>query len=108
MSRLKRLYQIPFKVSTPFVLYSIVLGQLLKRHLITSRERLKSALYLRLKKCKVFKIVKRDPSGFLKMQFVAKFQKKMKGVPLQIFKNFRKKVSQSPKVGGESLIVPKN
>ena len=46
---------------------------------ITRRERLKSALYLRLKKRKVFKIVKRDPLGFLKVQFVAKYQKKMKG-----------------------------
>ena len=42
----------------------------------TRRERLKSALYLRLKKRKVFKTVKGDPSRFLKIQFVAKYQKK--------------------------------
>ena len=41
----------------------------------TRRERLKSALYLRLKKRKVFKIVKRGVSTFLKIQSVAKYQK---------------------------------
>ena len=38
-------------------------------------ERLKSALYLRLKKRKVFKTVKGGPFGFLKIQFFAKYQK---------------------------------
>ena len=41
----------------------------------TKRERLKSALYLRFKNRKVFKIVKGGPSGFLKVQFAAKYQK---------------------------------
>ena len=40
----------------------------------TRQERLKSALYLRLKKREVFKIVKGDSFGFLKIQFVAKYQ----------------------------------
>ena len=39
---------------------------------------------------------KGDPFGFLKIQFVAKYQK-LKGDPLETFKNFRKKVSQSRK-----------
>ena len=43
--------------------------------LLTRRERLKSALYVKLKQCKVFKIVKGGPLGFLKVQFVAKYQK---------------------------------
>ena len=42
----------------------------------TRRERLKSAPYPRLKKRKVFKIVQGgDSLGFLKIQFVAKYQK---------------------------------
>ena len=40
----------------------------------TRRERLKSALYLRLKKRKVFKIVKGYPLEFLKLKFAAKYQ----------------------------------
>ena len=40
------------------------------------REHLMSALYLRLKKRKVFKVVKGGPFDFLKIQFVAKYQKK--------------------------------
>ena len=32
-----------------------------------------------------------DPLGFLKIQFVAKYQKKMKGDPLETLKNCRKK-----------------
>ena len=48
----------------------------------TRRERLKSALYQRLKKRKVFKLVKGgDPSGFLKFQFVAKFRQKNHTMP---------------------------
>ena len=41
----------------------------------TRRERLKSALYLRLKKRKAFKIAKGGPLGFLKLQLAAKYQK---------------------------------
>ena len=42
----------------------------------TRRERLKSALHLRLKKRKSFQnCKKRDPLGFLKLQFPAKYQK---------------------------------
>ena len=44
---------------------------------VTSREQPKSALYLRLK------IIKRgDPLGFVKLQLVAKYEKKIKGGPL--------------------------
>ena len=39
----------------------------------TRRECLKLALYLRLKKRKVFTILKGDHFGFLKIQFVAKY-----------------------------------
>ena len=46
---------------------------------LTSRERPKSALYLRLK------IVKGDPLDFVKLQSVAKYEKKMKGGPLGDF-----------------------
>ena len=41
--------------------------------LTTRRERLKSARYLRLKKRKVFEIVKGGSLGFLKIQFAAKY-----------------------------------
>ena len=42
----------------------------------TRRERLKSALYLRLKQRKVFEFVnKGNLLGFLKVQFAAKYQK---------------------------------
>ena len=46
----------------------------------TSWERPKSALYLRLKQRKVFEIAKGDPLGFLKLQFVSKYEK-MEGGP---------------------------
>ena len=56
----------------------------------TRRERLKSALYLRLKKRNAFKTVKGEkPSGFLKIQFVAKYQKNWRGDPLKA-KKFKK------------------
>ena len=51
----------------------------------TRRECLNSALYLRLKKRKVFKTVTGDPSGFLKVQFVAKDFKKTEGDTLETF-----------------------
>ena len=51
----------------------------------TSRERPKSAPYLRLK------IEKGDPSGFVKLQLVAKNEKKMKGGPFGDMKKFPKK-----------------
>ena len=46
----------------------------------TRRKCLKSALYLRLKKRK----------GFLKIQFVAKYQNNLKGDPLEAFKKIEK------------------
>ena len=59
----------------------------------TRRECLKSALYLRLKKLKVFKIVKGgDPLGFLKVQFVANYVKN-EGGPFADTKKFPEKVS---------------
>ena len=60
----------------------------------TRRERLKSALYLRLKKGKAqsFENCERvDPFGFLKIQFVAKYLKKLKGDPLETLKKDIKK-----------------
>ena len=57
-----------------------------------SRERPKSGLFLRLKKRKVFKIVKGDPSSFLKLQFLAKYEKKLKGNHLETLKVFRQKI----------------
>ena len=51
-------------------------------------ERLKSALYLRLKKRKVFKIVK-GALDFLKIQFVAKYQKTEGGLFHAILKKSR-------------------
>ena len=53
---------------------------------ITSRERPKSAPYLRLK------VQKGDPSGFVKLQLVAKnLKKKLKGGPFGDMKKFPKK-----------------
>ena len=52
----------------------------------TRQERLKSALYLRLKKREVFKIVKGDSFGFLKIQFVAKYQENWRADPLGTLK----------------------
>ena len=54
----------------------------------TSRERPKSALYLRLKN------VKGDPSDFVKLQLVAKHEK-IEGGPFGDFKNFPKKISKN-------------
>ena len=54
----------------------------------TRRERLKSALYLRLKKRKVLKIVKGDSFNFLKIQFVAKYQENWKGTLWRHSKKF--------------------
>ena len=51
---------------------------------LTSRERPKSAPYLRLK------IEKGYPSGFVKLQLVAKNEKKMKGGPFGDMKKFSK------------------
>ena len=64
------------------------------RLFLTRRERLKSALYLRLKKRKVFKSVKGDPFDFLKIQFVAKLKEALSRRFLKnskIFLNFKKK-----------------
>ena len=41
----------------------------------TRRERLKSALYLRLKKAQFLNFLRGDPFDFLKIQSVAKYQK---------------------------------
>ena len=62
------------------------------KHFRTSRQRPKLALYLRLKNRKVFNIVKKgDRLGFLKLQFVAKYQK-FEGGPFGDKKNNSKKV----------------
>ena len=58
-------------------------------------------------KCKVFKIVKGDPLGFLNIQFVAKYQK-IEGDFGNIKIEKRLAKPKSHKGGGESLIVPKN
>ena len=84
----------------------------------TRRERLKSALYLRLKKRKrlflkknlkflVFffqkmshsaeKCKRGDPLGFINIYSVAKYQKTRKGDSFETLKNFRKKVAQCRK-----------
>ena len=62
----------------------------------TRRERLKSALYLRLKKRKVFKSVKGGPFGLFENPVCCTISNKLKGDPLKtktfsIFFNFRKK-----------------
>ena len=60
--------------------------------LITSRERPKSALCLGLKKRNAFEICKMafvKPLGFLKLQFVAKYEK-IEGDPLETLKIFQK------------------
>ena len=77
----------------------------------TRRERLKSALYLRLKKRRTFfekkleifeffsfrkcrivpKNVKGGPLGFINIYSVAKYQKTRKGDSFETLKNFRKK-----------------
>ena len=68
----------------------------------------KSALYLSVKKRKVFKIVKGGPFGHFKSFLVLKTNKKIEKGHLQIFKNFRRKVSQSRNKGsGENIIAPK-
>ena len=94
--------------------------------LLTRRERLKSAPYLRLKKRKTLfgkkrKFLKKfffqkkshsaekckrgDPSGFINKHSVAKYQKTQRGDPLGTLKNFRKKVAQFRKKskGGDPL-----
>ena len=50
---------------------------------LTRRERLKSALYLRLKKRKVFKIVKGGPFGLFENPACCSISKTMKGDPLE-------------------------
>ena len=52
-----------------------------KTQILPRRERLKSALYLRLKKRKNFNLQNGDPFDFLEIQFVAKYQKKIEGGP---------------------------
>ena len=62
----------------------------------TRRERLKSALYLRLKVREVFEIVKGDHLGSLKIQFVAKYLNRrgtlwrhnLKGETIWAFRNY--------------------
>ena len=45
---------------------------------LRSQERPKSALYLRLEKRKVFKIVKGGPFGLFELQFLPKYEKNLK------------------------------
>ena len=88
----------------------------MKRRL-TRRERLKSAPNLRLKKRKTIflekneifeknsfqksrrvpKNVKGDPSGFINIHSVAKYQKPRRGDPLGTLKNFQKKSHKAEK-----------
>ena len=56
----------------------------------TRRERLKSALYLRLKKRKVFKIVKGGPFRLFENPVCCKISKKIEGDPLETFKKIPK------------------
>ena len=63
---------------------------------LTRRERLKSALYLRLKKALSFL-----EKGFLKLQFAAKYQKTWRGDRLatkEKFENFLKKIQKNEKM----------
>ena len=55
----------------------------------------------------VAKNVKGGPLGFFNIHSGAKHQK-IEGGPFEDFKKFRKKVSQSRKRGGESLITLEN
>ena len=70
------------------------------------RERPKSALYLKRKKRNVFKTVKGDTLGFLKIQFVAKYQKKLK-VTLWCNPKIFNSLTKPKKACGKSLIAPK-
>ena len=59
----------------------------------TRQERLESALYLRLKRCKVFKIVKEEVLfGFFETSVCCKISNKLKGGPFGDTKS--KKVAQ--------------
>ena len=66
-------------------------------------ERLKSALYLRLKKRKVFKIVK-GALDFLKIQFVAKYQKTEGGLFQGNFEKKSHSAGKNSKRGPFSLV----
>ena len=68
-------------------------------------ERPKSALYLRLKKRKVFKIVKRANLWAFLNSSLLRNMKKNEGVPLALLKNFRK--NQKMRFLN-SVTVPKN
>ena len=68
------------------------------RKMKTRRERLKSALYLGTKNAKFLKLKKGDALGFLKIQFVVKYQKN-EG-PLET-KNFRKSLTRPKKGAGK-------
>ena len=70
-----RKFLISSGASSPQHLKVVMTNQVLSMQTKTSREPPKSALYLRLKKRNVFKIVKGDPLGCLKFQFVAKYLK---------------------------------
>ena len=69
-------------------------------HVPTSRERPKSGSSLRLK------IEKGDPSGFVKLQLVAKNEKKIEGGPFGDMKKFPKKIFSMRFLN--SVTVPKN
>ena len=73
---------------------------------LTRRERLKSALYPRLKKRKVFKIL---IGGLFENPVCCKIsKKKWRSDPLKTLKNFEKKSHKAEKGAGESVIAPKN
>ena len=58
---------------------------------ITRRERLKSALYLRLKKAQFFKnLLKGGPLRLSKNPVCCKISKKLRGDPLETFEKYKK------------------
>ena len=62
-----------------------------EKQLKTRRERLKSALYLKLKKRKVFEIVKGGPFRLFENTVCCKISKKIEGDHLETFKNLKMK-----------------
>ena len=66
---------------------------------LTRRERLKSALYLRLKKRKVFKIVKGGTLSTFRKSSSLQNIKKLKGGPLKTFKKIENFLKQSHSAG---------
>ena len=87
-------------------MYALGKQKTLFSYMQTRRERLKSALYLRLKQRKVFEIVKGGLFGLFENPVCCKISKKLKGDPLETVKKIRKIVAQCRKnsEGAYSLV----